>query len=206
MFVHERGNIMKKSVYQLLDQYNGNLSWNQINDAGIARNTIYRMLKSGELEQVYRGLFIGSSDFEDTNFLLQQRFEKGILSHESALALHDLSNVLPEKVHFSFPQGYHLNKKVLEETPIDAHYVKAEYHLLGMIYVKSVLGNELRMYNKERTLCDVWNPWSRTLSEYKIEAVKNYMQMKDRDIPKLLKYMNYLPVDKELDSYIQALV
>ena len=84
---------MKKSVYQLLDQYNGNLSWNQINDAGIARNTIYRMLKSGELEQVYRGLFIGSSDFEDTNFLLQQRFEKGILSHESALALHDLSNV-----------------------------------------------------------------------------------------------------------------
>ena len=75
-----------------------------------------------------------------------------------------------------------------------------------MIYVKSVLGNELRMYNKECTLCDVWNPWSRTLSEYKIEAVKNYMQMKDRDIPKLLKYMNYLPVDKELDSYIQALV
>ena len=197
---------MKKSVYQLLDQYNGNLSWNQINDAGIARNTIYRMLKSGELEQVYRGLFIGSSDFKDTNFLLQQRFEKGILSYESALALHDLSNVLPEKVHFSFPQGYHLNKKVLEEIPIDAHYVKAEYHLLGMIYVKSVLGNELRMYNKERTLCDVWNPWSRTLSEYKIEAVKNYMQMKDRDIPKLLKYMNYLPVDKELDSYIQALV
>lgn len=168
----EGGNIMKKSVYQLLNQYNGNLSWNQINAAGIARNTIYRMLKSGELEQVYRGLFIGSSDFEDTNFLLQQRFEKGILSHESALALHDLSNVLQEKVHFSFPQGYHLNKKVFEETPIDAHYVKTEYHLLGMIYVKSVLGNELRMYNKERTLCDIWNPWSRTLSEYKIEAVK----------------------------------
>lgn len=197
---------MKLKVDQLLEKFNGNISWKQINDARISPTTIYRMVESGELEQAYRGLFVGASDFEDTEFLIQQRFQKGIISYDSALAIHGLSNIMPEKIHVSFPQGYHLKKKVLEELPIMPHYVKEEYYVLGIATAESAMGNQLRVYNKERTLCDIWNPWSRITEEYRFEAVKEYMESKDRDIPKLLDYMDKLPIKRSLQDYIQILV
>lgn len=52
---------------------------------------------------VYRLIHFPASDHEDLVVLWLWSEQVGVFSHETALALHDLSDVLPAKVHLSLP-------------------------------------------------------------------------------------------------------
>jgi len=52
---------------------------------------------------IYRLIHFPASDHEDLVVLWLWSGRVGVFSHETALALHDLSDVLPSKVHLSLP-------------------------------------------------------------------------------------------------------
>lgn len=56
---------------------------------------------------VYRLVHFPASDHEDLVVLWLWSEQSGVFSHETALALHDLSDVLPGKVHLTLPASWH---------------------------------------------------------------------------------------------------
>lgn len=46
--------------------------------------------------------------------------QKGIISHETALQMHDLSDVFPSRVHITVPTGHPKNKK--KPSGVSVHY------------------------------------------------------------------------------------
>jgi predicted transcriptional regulator of viral defense system len=67
-------------------------------------------LGSKKVERVRRGIYrlvhFPASDYEDLVVLWLWSEQAGVFSHETALALHDLSDVLPGKVHLTLPAGW----------------------------------------------------------------------------------------------------
>ncbi len=67
-------------------------------------------LGSKKVERVRRGIYrlvhFPASDHEDLIVLWLWSEQAGVFSHETALALHDLSDVLPGKVHLTLPAGW----------------------------------------------------------------------------------------------------
>jgi len=55
---------------------------------------------------IYRLVHFPASDHEDLIVLWLWSEQAGVFSHETALALHDLSDVLPGKVHLTLPAGW----------------------------------------------------------------------------------------------------
>ncbi len=55
---------------------------------------------------IYRLVHFPASDHEDLVVLWLWSEQVGVFSHETALALHDLSDVLPGKVHLSLPETW----------------------------------------------------------------------------------------------------
>jgi predicted transcriptional regulator of viral defense system len=62
---------------------------------------------AGRLERLRRGIYRVTQYpmGEDEEYIVAYLWskEKGTLSHQTALALHDLSDVLPDKVHITLP-------------------------------------------------------------------------------------------------------
>jgi predicted transcriptional regulator of viral defense system len=56
--------------------------------------------------RVYRLVHFPASDHEDLVVLWLWCEQAGVFSHETALALHDLSDVLPSKVHLTLPAAW----------------------------------------------------------------------------------------------------
>jgi predicted transcriptional regulator of viral defense system len=67
-------------------------------------------LGSKKVERVRRGIYrlfhFPASDHEDLIVLWLWSEQAGVFSHETALTLHDLSDVLPGKVHLTLPAGW----------------------------------------------------------------------------------------------------
>lgn len=196
---------MKDKLFQLLDKRDGNLSMKEARSEGIAASTVQRLVKTGKLLRISRGYYVLDGHGVDELYMVQSRFSKGVYSHETALELYSLSTNIPKSVHLSVPKNYHIQKQNLEEDFVRIHKVKNEFFELGIVEISSYQGNPIKVYNKERTLCDMWNPRYNATFETRLEALKDYMKDKNRDPIKLREYREKLNVDPKMAIYMEAL-
>jgi hypothetical protein len=66
----------------------------------------------------------------------------------------DLTDRTPIKYSMTFPLRY--NTTALKSENVKYYRVKDDLYELGIITAKSPSGNSIRIYNAERTLCDLY--------------------------------------------------
>lgn len=80
---------------------------------------LYKHLKSGKVQRVRRGVYrlvhFPASDHEDLVVLWLWSGQHGVLSHETALVLHRLSDALPSRVHMTLPMEWQSRRLKIPE-------------------------------------------------------------------------------------------
>ncbi len=183
---------------------NGIVTSRQITDAGINRQYLRILVERGLLERSERGVYIIPTILDDEMFNLQNRYRRGIFSHGTALFLLGLTDRTPIKYSMTFPIGY--NTSNLKEENVEYYRVKDGLYELGITTTKTPNGNEVRVYNAERTLCDTLKGRSHTDIQIISEAFKRYVKLLNRDIPLISEYAKLMRVEKKLRAYLEVLL
>lgn len=96
------------ALYDIAEQQAGYFTARQAADVGFSGERLTDYSKNGRFQRVTHGVYrltqFPSSRFEDLFVAWLKCGPKSAISHESALALYDLSDVLPEKVHVTIPR------------------------------------------------------------------------------------------------------
>ena len=172
---------------------NGTITTEQVTSAGLHRSILQELVDSGEIYRFGRGLYVRTDAWEDDFYLLQLKYGRGIYSHDTALYLHGYSDRTPAQYTMTFPKGY--NSRSLKEENILVKRVVAENYSLGVMELPSPCGNPLRVYDLERTLCDILRGSGSDI-QIVSAAMKKYAVSKEKDIHKLMKYAEQLRVKK----------
>lgn len=143
-----------RELLELIQQKDGLLLTRDVEQAGILRHYLTLLTREGTIERVGHGVYVTSDTFEDELYMLQARSPQVIFSHETALYLHDLSDRNPLTYSVTVPNGYH--SRSLMEKGVQAYTVKKEWHALGTTEAMTAYGRPIRLYNAERTLCDMF--------------------------------------------------
>jgi len=104
-----------KTLYAVAVTQGGYFTTKQAGTAGYTKQHIDYHVSAGNFERVERGLFrlptIPMNEHDE--FIRLSLWSRGrddvpqaVVSHESALALHDLSDMLPGKVHLTVPRTF----------------------------------------------------------------------------------------------------
>jgi len=194
----------QKKLEDLLKKKNGMLLTKDIIEAGISKQLLTTYVRQGYIERVGHGVYLSNDALVDEMYALQVRSSLAVFSHETALFHHDLSDRDPLNYTITIPTGYNASK--FKENGIEVYYVKRELLELGLIVGKTVFGRDVRIYDKERTICDVIR--SRNNMDISIvnDSLKRYIASKDKDISKLLKYAKAFKIDKVLRTYLEVLL
>lgn len=193
----------KEQVYQLLEKRKGTLTRKEALNASINPNTLKRMLDAGEVYSPISGILVQEDRLEDTYYSRQQVFTRGIYSLESALVLHDLTDLIPKYYVMTFPRGY--RNPNLSKYHIKGIYKPMEIYELGIEKMLSAQGNPIKVYNLERTLCDVWNPRNKMDVALKTQAAKAYVKPPRRKQFLLPSYLKKLNLSTELIQVLEML-
>lgn len=112
---------MPGKVYNVLfeaaaDQH-GYLTTEQAIHEGIDRRTLAKMAERGTIERVSQGVYrlIQYPIFEWTHYMeasLWPQGVQGVISHDTALDIYELSDVNPSKVHFTVPRGHRIRRSI----------------------------------------------------------------------------------------------
>lgn len=172
--------------------------------AGISRGSLKYLVDTGVLEHPSRGVYQLAEVWDDEMYQLQIRYKKGIFSGETALFLSDLTDRTPMRFQMTFPLNYNIN--VLKEQNVKCVRAIQSLYTLGIIKMKTPVGNTVKVYNMERTLCDILRKHSNTDIQIVSEAFKRYASRSVKNIPLLSEYAKKLKVEKKLRAYMEVLL
>lgn len=187
----------------LQNMSNGIITTHQVTKAGLHRSLLFKLVNDGKLYRFSRGLYVDSSSWEDEIYLLQCKYKKGIFSHNTALYLLGFSDRTPIHYDMTFQKGY--NSQSLKNENISITRVVKKFYSLGETQTLSPCGNNVHVYDIERTLCDMLR---NRLSDIQvvIHAIKQYAQSKEKDIQKLMQYAEKLHVKSKISRYLEVLL
>lgn len=193
-----------KEIIKMAEKNNGIITAAMVAAAGFSRGNIKYLLDKGLIEKSSRGVYILPEVWDDEIFNLQNRFKRGIYSHETALFLWDLTDRTPDSYHMTFPANYNLTKPKKEN--IRCIQCKKEIYNLGIKEVTTPGENIVKAYSIERTLCDILRPYGRVDIQIVTEAFKRYAANSNKNIPVLSEYAKLLKVEVKLRSYLEVLL
>jgi predicted transcriptional regulator of viral defense system len=191
-------------IRKLIEEQKGVLLTSDLTMRDIPRAYLTILKEKGEIIRESRGVYTAPDAISDEMFALQSRYRGGVFSHETALYLHDLSDRSPLVYSVTVPSGY--NASALKENGAKVYYVKRELHKLGLTTTASSHGNEIRMYNLERTVCDILRSRKQVDVQLVNEALKRYVKRSDKQLNVLYQYAEQLNIQRIVREYIEILL
>ena len=94
-------------LYENAAAQEGHFTTGQAAEAGYSAQLLAHYLKTGKMERIRRGVYrlvhFPAGDHEELAVLWLWSERVGVFSHQTALSLHELSDVLPSAVHMTLP-------------------------------------------------------------------------------------------------------
>jgi len=193
-----------EKIIGILEKNKGFITSAQVTEAGLQRRVIGDLVAANRIYRVERGIYALPETWEDDMYFLQYRYAKGVYSGGTALYLHGLSDRTPATYTLTFPHGY--NTPGLKKHVIKAKYVTSDIYDMGITEKPSPSGNTLRVYDVERTLCDIVKGKNAFDVQLVNQAMKAYAVTKDKDMGKLLTYAERLRVKPKILRYMEVLL
>lgn len=191
-------------IKRIADENNGFIKTSAVEAAGISRPMLRKYVENGTLEQVRKGLYVLADDLADEFALLQMQSTKAIFSYGTALYLWGLSDRTPHRFDITIPQGTNISRLKRDNPTLRCHYVQPEIYDMGITEIKSPQGAVVRLYDKERCICDLIRDKDKVDIQIYTQAIKDYFNTK-ADRRKLLKYSKVLGVEDKVRTYMEVL-
>ena len=194
-YPNEQAKILTDTIKQIMNTNNGMISTRMIEPLNISRQYLLIMENNNDIEKVSRGIYLSPNAFEDSYFSFQQKYKKAIFSHMNALYFYGMTEEFPYNYTVTVPQSYHVDT-VNEKCNV--FYVSDDIYDLGIVEIETPNGNKVRVYDKERCICDIIRSKGRMDSEQVKKTIKQYMQSRDKDIVKLSEYSKNMGINKKV--------
>lgn len=193
-----------EKIRKILKDHHGILFTSELAQFNIPRTYLSMMEKSGEINRVARGVYKAPSSFEDEMYIFQVTYKSSIYSHETALYLHDMTDRLPLFYSISVPVGYH--STALNESEHKVFFVNRNSFQLGVITMKSSHGNNIRVTDLERTICDVVRSRNQMDAQFVNTALKRYVLKREKNLNLLYDYAKSFSVQNLIRQYLEILL
>lgn len=193
-----------RKLDRILDKNAGIITSAEAQSVGANRPAFSDFVKRRGLERASRGVYMDPDVFPDEMALLQKRFPKAVFSHDTALYLHDMTDRDPFPLSVTVDSCY--NAGALKEQGVRVHYVKPEWYELGVTKASSPNGLPVRVYDKERTVCDLIRARAAVDPAVFRQAMREYARSRDKSLVRLSAYSRSMNIESRVSETMEVLL
>lgn len=182
--------------------YNFTMTTAQLTKEKLYYRDIQRMLDEGLIEKVKRGYYHWIEDYGTSEVaLINSLFPDAVLCMETALFYYKYSDRNPAEWNITIDKN-----TSRQRTKIDYPFVKAyrvEPALISLGETNGIIEfTKVRIYDRDRTICDVLRNMSKMDKEIFNKAIQSYVKDPQKNIPNLMEYAKALRVQKKVNDLI----
>ena len=182
---------------------NGYLTTKDVTENNIPRTYLTKLIKENKIERVSRGVYIKKNVLVDEFVVLQSKSKYAIYSNATALYLHGFSNRIPIKYDITIKSGY--KGSLQKEKNVNLFYTKRELLDLGVINYKLDSGNIIKVYDLDKTICDIIKNKKKIDAEIFNKAIREYFYSKKKNTLKLYEYAKKMNIYNKVRDTFEVL-
>ena len=192
--------VRKDKIKELIEQNNGIITSKIVDQNKIHRQYLKNLVDEGYLIKVSRGVYIKPDKDINEYYIMGEQYKSGIFSHNTALYFYDLTDRTPFQLDMTFPSNVRISNDM-----INSHYISKDMFEIGLTTKELEDGTTIRLYDMERTICDIIRDRNKIDSQIFNTALKEYMNRKDKNINRLYEYAKQFNILKILKTYLEVL-
>lgn len=194
---------MENKILNIIKKYNGIITPMQLEQNGISRTYLSKMLKNGSIDKIDRGIYV-TKDFKyDEFYLFQLKYPKTVFSYNSALYLYGMTERTPIKIDVSISKNYNPYRF---KNIANVHRISEEIYKLGIEEKVTPQDMIVKTYNLERTVCDIIKDKDSLDIETRNKAIKNCIKNKKFDANKMFDYAKKMKIYDKVKDYMEAII
>ena len=181
-------------------------SMQELKEKGFSQYKVSKLVSERKLIKLNKSYY-ENADYrgEESDFYYTEAYApKGVICLLSAAVYYHLTTFIPDAVDVAIPRKAKVS--TMPDWPqMSVHHYTDDRHELGVITVKEG-GNEFQIYDMEKTVVDIVFYREKVGIEETKEILVTYLQRKDRNLNRLLKYAELMKCDKAMRQYLEVLV
>ncbi len=195
----------KEELIHFFEQNNNILRFSDIIRNGFHRDQINDLLGADEIEKIAHGLYrIKGYDPDNHINIVYASFQSsmGVICLISALAFHEITDIIPARVNIAIPRGM-TARKIRYPAVRFFHYSKETWESGVEEFTES--GHKFKVYNVAKTIADCFKFRNKIGISVARTAMKTALQEKKTTVNEIMEYSRICRVDKIVRQTLEVM-
>ena len=194
-----------QTIQTVAEANDGRFTTRQIENAGISRAYLKSYVDKALLIRTGHGHYALPDSLIDEYAILQARSRVILFSYGTALYLWGMTDRIPHSFDVTVPSGTNMSRIRKDLPDLRVHYVRKDLHEIGVAETVTPLGSKVRLYDKERCICDLIRSRKNMDMQLYSGAIKKYFS-DHPNMRKLLKYGKQFGIEDKIRVYSEILL
>lgn len=145
-------------------------------------------------------MYIDFNEFDEYK-IISHLIPDGIFYMDTALVHYNYTDRIPQEFHIAVDRNSNKTRFNIQYPRIKPYYIKNDYLNIGLTS-DNINGNMVRIYDKERIICDVIRRRNKMDIELFRMAIISYISDPTKNINKLMEYAKILRIYNKVDEIV----
>lgn len=181
-------------------EYGGVLKSSELNDLGFSSRQIKKLMEEGLISKIKHGFYELTCYIPKEEVIIARLFPKSIIFLESALVYYEYTDRIPSSWQIAVNKDSKLQYD--RDYPlIKPYYLEPKFIEIG-IDIIVIEGVEVRIYDRDRTICDVLRYETKLEEDVFTKAIKSYIKDSKKNVRNLFEYAEKFNIKNKVQTYI----
>jgi predicted transcriptional regulator of viral defense system len=179
----------------------GILKTSELHDLGLSSRKINKLMEEGIISRIKHGYYELNDYMPKEEVVIARLFPEAVIFLESALFHYEYTDRIPSAWQIAVDKNSQKTKYNIDYPLVKPHYLDPKLLNIGVDIIR-VDGVEVRIYDRDRTLCDVLRYEKKLEKEVFNNAIKRYLKDPQKKVRKLFEYAEKFNINNKVQTYV----
>ncbi|MBN4069355.1 MAG: hypothetical protein COA82_01860 [Alkaliphilus sp.] len=187
-----------RNEYQKLG---GVLRTSELNALGLSSRQIKKLVEVDVITKIKRGFYELTDEMPQEEVVIARLFPHAVIFLESALLYYGYTDRIPLAWQLAVDKDSKKTQYDIDYPLIEPYYLESKFIEIG-VDKKEIDWVTVRIYDRDRTICDVLRYENKLEREVFSNAIKRYIKDQKKNARKLFEYAEIFNIKKKVQTYI----
>lgn len=193
--------IDKSRIVEEFNKHGGVLKTSELNAIGLTSRQIRKLLDQGELSKIKQGYYELAEEVNSEEVIIARLFPEAVIFLESALLHYNYTDRIPAAWQIAVDRDSEKSQYDIDYPIVEPFYQDPKFLSVGVSRM-IIEGVEVRIFDRDRTMCDVMRYERKLEKEVFSNAIMRYIKDPKKNIRHLFEYAEIFNITKKVQSQI----
>lgn len=183
------------------NKHGGVLKTSELNDLGLSSRQINKLMEERIISRIKHGFYELTDYITREEVIISRLFPEAVIFLESAMMHYGYTDRIPSAWQIAVDRYSKTTQYNIDYPLIEPYYLEPKFIDIGIDTIQ-VDGVKVRIYDRNRTICDALRYEKKLEEEVFTNAIKGYIKDPKKNVRNLFEYAEIFNIKNKLQTYI----